>query len=122
MKIAVVSDDGRTISQHFGMAVYYVIYDIKEGRIVGRETKPKAAHDREGTAHSHGHHDPSIHNSMLSNAGDCEAIIARGMGWGAYEAIRQSGVRPYITDLVNADDAVDAYIEGTLVDHFERLH
>ena len=121
MKIAVVSDDGKTISQHFGMAVYYVIYDIKEGRIVGSETKPKAAHPREGAPHSHGH-DSSMHNSMLSNVEDCEAIIARGMGWGAYEAIRQSGIRPFITDLVNADDAVDAYIEGTLVDHFERLH
>jgi predicted Fe-Mo cluster-binding NifX family protein len=53
---------------------------------------------------------------------DCEVLIARGMGQGAYEAIKQSGIKPIITDLIDADEAVEAYIKGTLEDHPERLH
>ena len=46
----------------------------------------------------------------LSNVSDCEALIARGMGWGAFEAIRAAGVKPFITDLELAEDAVKAYL------------
>ncbi len=59
---------------------------------------------------------------MLSNVSDCEALIARGMGWGAFEAIRGVGVKPFITDLEYAEDAVKSYIAGKLDSHTDRLH
>ncbi len=31
MKVAVVTDDGKTFSQHFGRARYYQVYEIKDG-------------------------------------------------------------------------------------------
>ena len=71
------------------------------------------------------HHGPKadvIHNSMLSNVSDCEVLIARGMGWGAFEAIRKEGIKPFITDLELAEDAVKVYISGKLDSHTERLH
>ena len=30
MKIATITDDGVTISQHFGRAPYYMVYTVKE--------------------------------------------------------------------------------------------
>ena len=59
---------------------------------------------------------------MLSNVADCEVLIARGMGWGAHEAIKGAGLKPFITNLELAEDAVKAFIEGKLDNHAELLH
>ena len=122
MKIAVVTDDGKAISQHFGRAMYYGVYDVRSGKVEGKEIKPKVVHHREGEAQLHEHQEGYKHSTMLSSIQDCEVLIARGMGRGAYEAIKQSGIKPIITDLIYVDEAVEAYIKGTLEDHPERLH
>jgi hypothetical protein len=44
MKIAAVSDDGVSISQHFGRAPQYVVLTIEEGQIVANELRPKVGH------------------------------------------------------------------------------
>jgi predicted Fe-Mo cluster-binding NifX family protein len=127
LKVGVVTDDGQTISPHFGRAQYYLVYDIVDGKVSGKETRPKASHHRPGMkphieGHQHGQDEASLHTSMLFNVKDCEALIARGMGWGMYEAIRQAGMKPYLTEIVSADQAVEAYVKGSLDDHVERLH
>ena len=35
-KIAAITDDGKTISQHFGRAAYYLVATLKTGQIVAR--------------------------------------------------------------------------------------
>jgi predicted Fe-Mo cluster-binding NifX family protein len=127
LKVGVVTDDGQTISLHFGRAQYYLVYDIVDGTVRGKETRPKASHQQPGMEphaeeHHHGHEEASLHTNMLSNVRDCEALIARGMGWGMYEAIKQSGMKPFLTEIASADQAVEAYIKGSLDDHTERLH
>ena len=59
---------------------------------------------------------------MSSAIADCELLLARGMGAGAYESMRAAKIRPIITDIEKIDDAVGAYLNGKLVDHVERLH
>jgi predicted Fe-Mo cluster-binding NifX family protein len=127
LKVGVVTDDGQTISAHFGRAQYYLVYDIVDGTVRGKETRPKASHHQSGIephaeGHHHGQEEASLHNNMLSNVRDCEALIARGMGWGMYEAITQSGLKPFLTEIASADQAIEAYIKGSLDDHTERLH
>ena len=39
MKIAVVTDDGTTICQHFGRAQYYSIITIENGKVKGKEQR-----------------------------------------------------------------------------------
>ena len=39
-----------------------------------------------------------------------------------YSAIKQLGIKPYVTSTAIADDAVQEYIKGTLDNHAERLH
>ena len=34
MKIAVITDDEKTISQHFGRAPYYMVFTIEDGHII----------------------------------------------------------------------------------------
>jgi predicted Fe-Mo cluster-binding NifX family protein len=59
---------------------------------------------------------------MAAVISDCEAVLSRGMGTGAYQGMQASGIRPIITDIASIDEAVAAYLEGHMVDHTERLH
>jgi len=130
MKIACVTDDGKTISAHFGRAQHYAVVAVEEGQIVARELRPKVGHQQyaqvehiepkglRGT--DTGSHDKHI--TMAEAISDCEALLCRGMGYGAYQSMAQLGIKPVVTDVVDIDTAVLAYANGTLVDHTELLH
>ncbi len=132
MKIAAVSDDSVTISQHFGRARYYVVVTVDNGQIVAREQREKMGHAQfGGETHAEGNdprghgYDPaaqSRHARMAAAITDCEVLLARGMGAGAYDSMQAAGIRPVVTDLAKIEDAVQAYLAGALVDHVERLH
>ncbi len=132
MKIALITDDGKTISRHFGRAAYYLVADIEEGKVTHREMREKTGHshfvnehtEQAGQAEAHGMDSQSHqkHVSMADTIADCEALICAGMGMGAYNSMRSLNIKPMITDLVNIDEAIQAYIDGKLVDHTELLH
>jgi len=44
MKIAAVTEDGTTISQHFGRAPYYLVVTVEDGQIVNKEKEDKVGH------------------------------------------------------------------------------
>jgi predicted Fe-Mo cluster-binding NifX family protein len=138
MKIAAITDDGKTISQHFGRAGYYMVVSVDEGEITRREMRPKLGHNhfvqlhdpelQSGEDHLHeaGHgmdaasHDK--HAQMAETIADCQVLLCRGMGQGAYLSMQQSGVRPILTDIEDIDEAVHAYLKGEIIDHTEKLH
>jgi predicted Fe-Mo cluster-binding NifX family protein len=131
MKIAVITDDGKTISQHFGRAPYYVVLSIEEGKIVSREMRDKLGHNQfSATGREENHHeqhglDEASHNKHARMAGsiaDCQVLLCGGMGMGAYESTRRLNIQPIVTDLRDIEAAVEAYIDGKLVDHTEKLH
>jgi transcriptional regulator with XRE-family HTH domain/predicted Fe-Mo cluster-binding NifX family protein len=132
MKIAVITDDGKTISQHFGRAPYYLVLTIEEGKVVNREMREKMGHNHfisqphAGEPNSAGHGmDSDSHNKHVSMAeaiADCKALLCGGMGMGAYESMRRLNIQPVVTDLRDIDAAVQAFIDGKLIDHTELLH
>jgi predicted Fe-Mo cluster-binding NifX family protein len=132
MKIAAITDDGNTISQHFGRAQYYLVATVENRQIVSRELRDKLGHAQfanephpeEVPGQPHGM-DPASHDKHLRMAEaitDCEALLCRGMGMGAYESMKTRGIQPIVTDIASIDEAVMAYIEGKIVDQVERLH
>ncbi len=134
MKIAAVSEDGVTISLHFGRAPYYVVVTVEDGKIVAHEKRDKLGHNQfGGETHEEAHGaDPRGHGfapseqdrhaRMATAIADCEVLLARGMGAGAYESMKQANIRPVVTEVANIDEAVQAYLAGNLKDHVERLH
>jgi len=134
MKIAAVSEDGVTISQHFGRAPFYVVVTVEDGKITSREQRDKLGHAHfanESHEEAHGSDprghgfDPAAqnrHTRMAASIADCQVLLARGMGAGAYQSMEQAGVRPIITDIPTIDAAVQAYLSGEILDHTERLH
>lgn len=133
MKIAAITEDGKTISQHFGRASHYLVITVEDGKIIDRELREKLSH-----AHFHEEqHDPHEnpegrhgygpaadhrHGRMAEAITDCEALLCRGMGMGAYENLRARNIRPIVTDIPDIDQAVNAYANGQIVDHVEKLH
>jgi predicted Fe-Mo cluster-binding NifX family protein len=132
MKIAAITDDGRTISQHFGRAPYYLVVTVENGQIVSRERRDKLGHahfvndpheeDKPGQPHGLGPAAQNRHVQMAEAIADCQALLCGGMGQGAYESMRARGIKPVVTDIVSIDEAARAYIEGRLVDQTDRLH
>lgn len=131
MKIAVVSDDGFDVSQHFGRAEYYVVFEIQDGKITGKERRKKMGHRQfsgreEGHSSMGGHHgyDASAqrkHASMAETIKDCQVLIAGGMGQGAYEHMKSYNIQPVVTDVINAEEAVKLYLEGKLPNQIDRI-
>lgn len=138
MKIAVVTNNEKTISAHFGQAKYYLVFTVKDGEIVDRELRDKPVHQGRGH-HQHGDHqhddDPDHSHghgqgrglgrrnvATLAPVSDCEVVLARGMGQRFYGSALQAGIRVIITDLARPEEAVKAYLEGTLTNHTENLH
>jgi predicted Fe-Mo cluster-binding NifX family protein len=130
MKIAVVSDDGETISQHFGRAQQYVVLTVENGRIEKREIRDKLGHMHFEGQHAHEedrehHYGPEAehrHGQMIEPIADCEVLIAGGMGGGAMQSLLSINIRPILTDVKSVDDAVKAFVEGRLESRAERMH
>ena len=132
MKIAVVTEDEKNISAHFGRAQYYVVFTVKDGRVMEKETRPKANHSQ--FAGEHGHHSehgdahgmdrPSQHRHarMMNPIGDCQVLMARGMGQGAHYSMTSRGIKPVLTDIQDIREAVDAYLAGKLIENMSRVH
>lgn len=132
MRVAVVTDDGKTISSHFGRATHFLVATVEDGKIIGRELREKVGHGRfanephdaepSGRPHGMGLHAQARHGQMLEPIADCEALLCGGMGYGAYENVKQRGIRPVVTDIPDVDQAVLAYAEGRIIDQIDRLH
>jgi len=133
LKIASVTENGNTISQHFGRAPLYVVVTAEDGKVLSKETRAKAGHhdfhqaetkaDECGCGvHGHGEGADAKHRTMADSIADCSVVMAGGMGWGAYESMKSRGIEPIVTDVRNIDEAVSLYLKGELPNLMERLH
>lgn len=131
MKIAAASDDGVTISQHFGRAPLYVVITVEEDKLASKEMRDKSGH------HTFAAHHPDIspgerhgydagsqvrHANMAETISDCQVLLVGGMGWGAYESLKRYNIEPIVTDVKSIDEAVQQYLDGKLKNLMERLH
>lgn len=132
MKVAAITDDGKTISQHFGRAPYYMVVTVEEGEIVDRELRDKLGHvqfsnlpheeEQLGQPHGMGAAAHDKHLRMSEAIADCEALLCGGMGMGAYQSMVARGIKPVVTDIWDIDQAVLAYADGKIIDRVDKLH
>lgn len=133
MKIAFITDDGKTISQHFGRALYFLVVAFEDGQILNREMREKLGHQNFHNQHGDHKHDHGAHNGMTAHARnkhqqmaqtikDCDAVICGGMGRGAYENMQLLGVKPWVTDHKEIEAALSAYLSGDMVNRTDMLH
>ncbi|MGV8049647.1 MAG: NifB/NifX family molybdenum-iron cluster-binding protein [Anaerolineaceae bacterium] len=132
MKIALITDDGKSISQHFGRAPYYLVVTLENNQEISRELRPKLGHNQfhnelsieehHGAEHGRDEDSHRKHANMAEAISDCQVVICGGMGMGAYESMRHLNIQPIVTDLRDIDTVIREYLVGNLADHTERLH
>ncbi len=132
MKLAFVTDDETTISAHFGRAAYYLVVTLEDGKETSRQRRDKLGHthfanethaaDTPGQPHGFDAAAQGRHGRMMETISDCQILVARGMGAGAYENLKSRGIQPILTEIHTIDEAVKAYLRDNLLDRPERLH
>jgi predicted Fe-Mo cluster-binding NifX family protein len=130
--IAIATDDGTTVSSHFGRARFYEVLNFSDGKVTKRERREKAGHHSFGSAEtSHTHHDDGQHNleehnhrhqTMVSPVLDCQAVVVRGMGQGAVEHLRRSNLLPILTGLHTIEEVIGAVATESLDNDPQRIH
>ena len=131
MRIAAITDDGTNISRHFGRAPFYAVFTIENQEVVKREMRDKMGHQQfvheEGLVDEQGRHgfgpgSEDRHAAMAQAIRDCDVLLSGGMGWGAFESMKQAGIKTVVTDMASIEDAVQAYLGGTIVERTDLLH
>jgi predicted Fe-Mo cluster-binding NifX family protein len=127
MKIAFATQDGINISKHFGRAPYYLVVSVEDGAETAREMRDKAnhahvVHDALGSSgaaqapHGFSPEEQNLHFQMAAAISDCATLVCGGMGNGAYINLNERGIKPLLTDVDSIDEALKAYLSGTLID------
>ena len=110
MKIAVASQNRKQITGHTGRCRKFWIYQIEHDVVTGKELLEIA---KEQSFHESSPLSPS----PLDNV---QVLIAGDMGSGLVRRLRQKNIRPLITKESNPDQAVQAFLNGTLkIEPFE---
>jgi predicted Fe-Mo cluster-binding NifX family protein len=114
MKIAFATEDGKTISAHFGRAPYYTVVEVADDKTLAQEVRAKVHHDN---GH-HGHH----HADMFASIADCQVLVVGGMGTPAHQAALGHGLQVIATPQRDIAAALQAYLEGTLQENPMLIH
>jgi predicted Fe-Mo cluster-binding NifX family protein len=117
MKIAFATEDGQTISAHFGQAPYYTVVEVASGQVVSQQVRAKAHHDN-GHRHGPGH----THDDMFASIADCQVLIVGGMGTPAHQAALTHGLRVIATSQRDIATATQAYLSDTLPENPLLIH
>ena len=118
-KIAFPTDDGETISQHFGKAQFYSVAALQEDGNLQYEQRLKWHHGlQESEPHTHYH----SHESMFEPIADCQVLVVGGMGQPAYQAALEQGLQVILTGEKNITTALAAFRAGSLQSDQRRVH
>jgi nitrogen fixation protein NifB len=116
MRIAVPTNDGTNISEHFGRSAAFLVFEIENGRIGSRQMRPNAAchsHEKGACGESGGSHGSHSHAGILAALEGCQTVICAGMGQRAAEALQSAGITPVLAAAQgSAEAAVAAYLRG----------
>ncbi len=104
MRIAVTSQNRKTVTQHAGQCRKFWVYDVDRGNITGRTLLELGI-------------DQSFHASHGSNSHPLDGVdvlITGSMGEGLFMRLADKGIQPIITDEADPDLAVTRMLMGLL--------
>lgn len=110
MKIAVTSQNKRTVSGHAGKTTRFVVFTIVDNAIIRKETLEldvsNVLHD-----YFHGNPAPAYVHPILT----MDVVITGSMGPGFPVKMQMHGIEAIMTDVTDVDEVVTRYLEGTLI-------
>lgn len=112
MKIAVASQNRHAITEHAGRCRKFWIYQVAEDKIIHKDLLELRK-------------DQSFHESSPREPhplDDAQVLIAGGMGQGLRQRLARKGIIGLVTPETDPDQAVSAYLAGTLVTETPKPH
>jgi predicted Fe-Mo cluster-binding NifX family protein len=117
MKIAVPTQDGSSISDHFGRSKSFLVFEVEEGKIADCSLRANqfTAHAQGECHDDHGHGQPHGHDEIVEALKDCEAVLCYGMGRRAAAALEEGGIRAFVLgQRLTPQEAVQQFVAGRL--------
>lgn len=123
-----------------------MVVTVEKGKITGREMLERVDEAEQALPHQnmaglgrrqlklqsseqaqhHEHHDSGSgshqHHNTFDQMADCDLVLSRVMGTGMYGRLQQANLKTILTDIMDVDEAVMAYLEGNLQNHPELTH
>jgi len=118
MKIAMPTDDRKTLAAHFGRAAEFAVYETAEGEARVLEYRPNV-HVHAGAGHGQGAGRPqgaAAGRDFEQGLAGVETLICRGMGRRAEEACAAMGTRVVFTNEDALDDIANKFGRGELAE------
>lgn len=105
MKIAVASQNRHAITEHAGRCRKFWVYQIAQNKILHKDLLELP---KEQSFHESSPHEPHPLD-------DAQILIAGGMGQGLRQRLAMKGIIGLVTPETDPDQAVSAYLAGTLL-------
>jgi len=122
MKIAIASDDGKSISAQFEKTTGFIMVIVDKNRAVCQKEfiansavlppQKNITHLKNSALESK--------DTLSSSIDSCDVVISRGIGFNAYTDLINSEIEVYLTRENLAEQAVDLYLKEEL-DHNPEL-
>ncbi len=120
MKIAVASDDGKTITGHVGKCEMFIVFDISDKKITNIDKRENSLtmHKKDGHQHhehhAHQHDGVGRHTGIINGLKDCEYLFCCSGGPGLIDDLKTNGIKTILTDEMEAETAVKLFLEDKL--------
>lgn len=125
LKVAFPTEEGQTISRHFGRAPYFKVVTLQNSVETATELRgnPGGVEDSHH-AHDHGHDEDHQHGhgEKFALVADCQVLIGAGMGQPAYDQLQNMGLETFLTGEKLIVEALAKYLAGTLTSDMRRIH
>ncbi len=113
-KIAFPTDDGETISRHFGKASFFYVVALDDGGEPTFEKRRTQGHEQHELGQGHG--------GKFARLADCHVLIGAGMGQPAYDRVQKMGLEVLLTGEKQIEVALAKYQSGELTNDLRRVH
>ncbi len=115
MRLAIASDDQKTISHHFGRAKGFVVVEIRNKAVTSKTYRKTAASGGCGLGGCN-------HDAMIDTIKDCDFVISFGMGMGVYTGLMGRDITAIVTDEEDVEQAITEFINDNLSSNLDKLH
>jgi predicted Fe-Mo cluster-binding NifX family protein len=117
MRVAVASEDGRTIAAHTGRCRAIAIFDVIGPEVRTVEHRASGARGADGDG-CHDHRSSGAqthdHSALVDALSDCGVLITRGLGPRLVADLASQGVEAYVCSVSEVTEAVRLFAAGSL--------
>ncbi len=115
-KIAVATNDQKSVTGHIGKCKSFIIFEIDGEKILNKELRENLfTNHRLGGEHQHGKAGGEhSHINLIEGLKDCKYLISKGGGWRVVEDLKQHNITTLFSDVELIDDAINKFMKDEL--------